>query len=111
MKNLPPALLVGLERDILDPERVLDNRSTPMAGARPGPQRSFGRGYVTAECAKVVDAAYSVAGSASLSDTSSLQRRLRDIHAATQHGAATGEGYRTMSALLVAEELSAMDLF
>jgi hypothetical protein len=49
--------------------------------------------------------------SASLYDTSSLQRRLRDIHAATQHVAATGEGYRTLGALLVGEELSAMDLF
>jgi alkylation response protein AidB-like acyl-CoA dehydrogenase len=68
-------------------------------------------GYVTAECVKIVDAAYTLAGSASLYDASPLQRRLRDIHVATQHVAATGEGYRTLGAVLVGEVLSPMELF
>jgi alkylation response protein AidB-like acyl-CoA dehydrogenase len=68
-------------------------------------------GYVTAECVKIVDAAYTMAGSVSLYDTSSLQRRLRDIHVATQHVAATTEGYRTLGAVVVGEELSPMELF
>jgi alkylation response protein AidB-like acyl-CoA dehydrogenase len=68
-------------------------------------------GYITAECVKIVDAAYTLAGSVSLYDASSLQRRLRDIHVATQHVAATGEGYRTVGALLVGDEMTPMDLF
>ena len=68
-------------------------------------------GYVTAECVKIVDAAYTMAGSVSLYDASPLQRRLRDIHVATQHVAATGESYRTLGAVLVGAELSAMELF
>jgi alkylation response protein AidB-like acyl-CoA dehydrogenase len=68
-------------------------------------------GYITAECVKIVDAAYTAAGSTSLYDGSSLQRRLRDIHAATQHVAATSEGYRALGAVLVGEELSPMELF
>ncbi len=52
-----------------------------------------------------------MAGSASLYDASPLQRRLRDIHVATQHFAVTGEGYRTLGALLVGQELTPMELF
>jgi indole-3-acetate monooxygenase len=68
-------------------------------------------GYITAECVKIVDAAYTMAGSVSLYDTSSLQRRLRDIHVATQHVGATTEGYRTLGKLLVGQELTPMELF
>ncbi len=68
-------------------------------------------GFITAECVKIVDAAYTIAGSASLYYTSSLQRRLRDIHVATQHVAATTEGYRTLGKLLAGEELTPMELF
>jgi alkylation response protein AidB-like acyl-CoA dehydrogenase len=68
-------------------------------------------GYITAECVKVVDFAYTVAGSSSLYDRSPLQRRFRDIHVATQHVAATGEGYRTLGSILVGCELSPMELF
>jgi indole-3-acetate monooxygenase len=68
-------------------------------------------GFITAECVKIVDAAYTMAGSVSLYDASSLQRRLRDIHVATQHVAATTEGYRTLGKLLVGHELTPMELF
>jgi alkylation response protein AidB-like acyl-CoA dehydrogenase len=68
-------------------------------------------GYITAECVKVVDAAYTMAGSTSLYETSTLQRRLRDIHVATQHVAATSEAYRTLGKLLAGEEVQPMELF
>jgi len=68
-------------------------------------------GFITAECVKIVDAAYTMAGSVSVYDTSSLQRRLRDIHVATQHIAATTEGYRALGKLLTGEELTPMELF
>jgi hypothetical protein len=68
-------------------------------------------GYVTAECVRIVDAAYTLAGSASLYDKSPLQRRLRDVHVLTQHVAATCEGYRTLGAAVVGEDLSPMELF
>jgi alkylation response protein AidB-like acyl-CoA dehydrogenase len=68
-------------------------------------------GYVTAECVKVVDAAYTLAGSTSLYESSSLQRRLRDIHVATQHVAAGTEGYRRLGALIAGEQVPAMALF
>jgi alkylation response protein AidB-like acyl-CoA dehydrogenase len=68
-------------------------------------------GYITAECVKIVDFAYTMAGSVPVYDGSSLQRRLRDMHVATQHVGATGESYRLLGALLVGQELSPMDLF
>ncbi len=67
--------------------------------------------FVTTECVKIVDTAYTVAGSGSLYDQSTLQRRLRDIHVATQHYAVTTEGYRTLGAGMLGVELSPMDLF
>lgn len=44
--------------------------------------------WVTATCVRVVDACYILGGGSALYDTSPLQRRLRDIHAASQHAAA-----------------------
>jgi alkylation response protein AidB-like acyl-CoA dehydrogenase len=87
----------GLTSRPLTPREILEGRT--MAG------------YITAECVKIVDAAYTMAGSVSLYDGSSLQRRLRDIHVATQHIAATSEAYRTLGAILVGEELSPLELF
>ncbi len=43
--------------------------------------------WITAACARAVDACYTLGGGSALYDTSPLQRRLRDIHAATQHRA------------------------
>ncbi len=81
----------------LTPEEILISRTMP--------------GYVTSEAVKIVDSAYTLAGSSSLYDSSSLQRRFRDIHVATQHFAATSEGYRTLGAALLGGELSPMELF
>ena len=66
-------------------------------------QPRLGGAFVTGECVKVVDAAYTLAGSASLYESSSLQRRLRDVHVVTQHQASTSEGYRTLGAVLAGE--------
>lgn len=66
-------------------------------------QPRLGGAFVTGECVKVVDAAYTLAGSASLYESSSLQRRLRDVHVVTQHQASTTEGYRTLGAVLAGE--------
>jgi indole-3-acetate monooxygenase len=68
-------------------------------------------GYVTAECVKVVDEAYTLAGSSSLYETSPLQRRLRDIHTATQHVAASAEPYPTLGALLSGQDVAPIALF
>ncbi|MBW3668416.1 MAG: acyl-CoA dehydrogenase family protein [Actinobacteria bacterium] len=66
-------------------------------------QPRLGGAFVTGECVKVVDAAHTLAGSASLYESSSLQRRLRDVHVVTQHQASTTEGYRTLGAVLAGE--------
>jgi hypothetical protein len=68
-------------------------------------------GYITAEATKIVDAAHTYAGSSSVYSASSLQRRFRDIHVATQHIAATTEGYRLLGAAVLGEELSPGELF
>jgi alkylation response protein AidB-like acyl-CoA dehydrogenase len=87
----------GMDSRPLSPRETLEGRT--MAG------------YVTAECVKIVDAAYTMAGSVSLYDVSGLQRRMRDIHVASQHVAATSEGYRALGAVLVGKELSPIELF
>jgi alkylation response protein AidB-like acyl-CoA dehydrogenase len=68
-------------------------------------------GFVTSECVKVVDKAYALAGSTSVYESSSLQRRFRDIHVGSQHVAATSVGYRRLGALLAGEEVDPMALF
>jgi alkylation response protein AidB-like acyl-CoA dehydrogenase len=108
------ALRHAAARALLD--RVTENAWQAALSGRPlSPRETLeGRtmaGYITAECVKIVDAAYTMAGSASLYDASPLQRRLRDIHVATQHFAVTSEGYRTLGALLVGQELTPMELF
>jgi alkylation response protein AidB-like acyl-CoA dehydrogenase len=108
------ALRLAAARALLD--RTTESATQAFLSGRPLSARETmeGRtmaGFITAECVKIVDAAYTMAGSVSLYDTSSLQRRLRDIHVATQHVAATTEGYRTLGAALVGQELSPMDLF
>lgn len=57
--------------------------------------------YGTALCVKAIDAAYSLAGSASLYSMSPLQRRLRDIHVATQHAGVSTATYQALGAALV----------
>jgi alkylation response protein AidB-like acyl-CoA dehydrogenase len=57
---------------------------------------------------QVTDMAYSAGGGTSLYETSPLQRRLRDIHAVTQHAAAGRDFFSLVGALLAGEEVDAM---
>jgi len=107
-------LRLAASRALLD--RTTESAMQAYSTGRPlsARERLEGRtmaGFITAECVRVIDAAYTMAGSVSLYDASSLQRRLRDIHVATQHVGATTEGYRTLGKLLTGEELSPMELF
>lgn len=57
--------------------------------------------YATDVAAEVVTVAYRQAGGAALFETSALQRYFRDIHAATQHVAATDDAYEHAGRLLL----------
>jgi alkylation response protein AidB-like acyl-CoA dehydrogenase len=61
--------------------------------------------YVVQLMTQVVDFAYTAGGGSSLYEASSLQRRLRDIHALTQHVGVSGEVFEYVGALLAGEEL------
>lgn len=63
---------------------------------------------VTALAVQVVDAAYAAGGGSSLYESSPLQRRLRDIHALTQHAGVSTDFYAVTGALLAGEDVDAM---
>ena len=92
-----------------------DNERAAAAGHALSPTETLiGRSmaaYVTWECVKVVDGAYSLGGSSPVYEGSCLQRRLRDIHVATQHIGVSPEAYRVLGAAVLGEELSARELF
>jgi alkylation response protein AidB-like acyl-CoA dehydrogenase len=67
--------------------------------------------FVTSECTAIVDWAYTVVGSSSVHDGSTLQRRLRDIHVATQHASCHTDPYRNLGAVMMGVELSPRELF
>jgi alkylation response protein AidB-like acyl-CoA dehydrogenase len=67
--------------------------------------------HITDHCAQIVDWAYTAAGSSSVYNGSSLQRRLRDIHVATQHAACHPEAYRSLGALALGETVPPKELF
>jgi len=54
--------------------------------------------WVAETSARVVDACYTAAGAAALYDSSPLQRRLRDIHALTQHASVQESVFATAGA-------------
>ncbi|MEY2432237.1 MAG: hypothetical protein QOC92_1962 [Acidimicrobiaceae bacterium] len=62
--------------------------------------------WVTARAVSVVDTAYRAAGSSSLYLDSPLQRRLRDIHALTQHFLVKADTLTTAGAVLAGQELT-----
>jgi alkylation response protein AidB-like acyl-CoA dehydrogenase len=72
----------------------------PVPALRAGSLASYG----TQLCVKAIDAAYSLGGSASLYSSSPLQRRLRDIHVATQHFGVSSSSYRAYGGALAGEE-------
>ncbi|HTH28156.1 MAG TPA: acyl-CoA dehydrogenase family protein [Sphingobium sp.] len=67
--------------------------------------------FITGECAEIVNWAYTVVGSSSVYDGSSLQRRLRDIHIATQHASCHADPYRNLGAAMLGVELTPRELF
>ena len=82
--------------------------AAPDAGSPGGRARlRAAAAQVTGLCAQVVDATYTLAGGTGVYDTSSLQRRMRDMRTATQHFVAGRDSYATLGALVVDEETSA----
>jgi alkylation response protein AidB-like acyl-CoA dehydrogenase len=61
--------------------------------------------WVTERAAAVVDAAYRAGGGSSLYDDCPLQRRLRDVHAITQHFVVKQATLATAGAVLAGQEL------
>jgi alkylation response protein AidB-like acyl-CoA dehydrogenase len=98
-----------LAMDIDATAALLDHHSTTMwnaaeagveidslTAARAGAIAAYG----TQLCARAVDRAYTLAGSASLYQASGLQRCLRDMHVATQHLGASPANYARLGAVL-----------
>ncbi len=61
--------------------------------------------WATSTAASVVDTAYTAGGSSSLFDSSPLQRRLRDIHAVTQHFLVKSDSMTTVGAVLAGQDI------
>ena len=74
---------------------------TPLAATR---QRAMVARAHT-ECVEIVNEAFGLAGSNAMYNTSTLQRRLRDVRTAAQHAAASAEIYTIVGALLVDEDV------
>jgi alkylation response protein AidB-like acyl-CoA dehydrogenase len=60
--------------------------------------------WVTRTAASIVDVAYAAGGGTALYDTSPLQRRLRDIHAVTQHFALKPDTFTLAGAVLTGQD-------
>ena len=60
---------------------------------------------MTGAAAQVVDAAYTAGGGSALYAGSPLQRRLRDVHAVTQHFAVQADRLTTVGAVLAGEDV------
>ena len=57
--------------------------------------------WLATTCVRIADAAFALAGAGALYDTSPLQRRLRDLHAAAQHAIAQQRNYVGAGKLLL----------
>jgi hypothetical protein len=64
--------------------------------------------WCTAKATATVDAAYTAGGGSSLYDVSPLQRRLRDIHALTQHFLVRRNTLVTAGAVLAGQDVDVM---
>jgi alkylation response protein AidB-like acyl-CoA dehydrogenase len=107
------SLRLSASRALLD-HVTADVEQVAASGRKLTPHEiMMGRGmtaYITSECVAVVDAAYNLAGSASVYNSCPLERRLRDIHVASQHISTFKELYRSLGATVLGEELSQFDL-
>jgi alkylation response protein AidB-like acyl-CoA dehydrogenase len=64
-----------------------------------------GATWAAATAASIVDMAYTAGGGTSLYATSPLQRRLRDIHALTQHFLVRLDTFTTVGAVLAGQDV------
>jgi alkylation response protein AidB-like acyl-CoA dehydrogenase len=62
--------------------------------------------WLATTCVRIVGSCFALAGSSALYDTSPLQRRLRDVHAAAQHAAAQQRHYVDAGQLLLRSALA-----
>ena len=58
--------------------------------------------WITAACVRIADECFRLGGSSALYETSPLQRRMRDLHAAAQHAAVHQRHYGNSGKLLLA---------
>ena len=79
------------------PARSSPRSSGPGSGAR--------RSGSTGAAAQVVDAAYTAGGGSAFYSSSPLQRRLRDVHAVTQHFAVKADTLTTVGAVLAGQDV------
>ncbi len=61
-----------------------------------GPESVQAAVWITAACARAVDALYMLGGGSALYESSPLQRRMRDMHVATQHVQVQLRNYETV---------------
>jgi len=61
-----------------------------------GPESVQAAVWITAACARAVDALYTLGGGSALYESSPLQRRMRDMHVATQHVQVQLRNYETV---------------
>jgi indole-3-acetate monooxygenase len=61
-----------------------------------GPESVQAAVWITATCARAVDALYALGGGSALYESSPLQRRFRDMHVATQHVQVQLRNYETV---------------
>jgi alkylation response protein AidB-like acyl-CoA dehydrogenase len=63
--------------------------------------------WVTAACTRVADACFALGGGVALYESSPLQRRMRDLHAAAQHAAVQQRHYVGAGARLLGNAVHA----
>jgi alkylation response protein AidB-like acyl-CoA dehydrogenase len=57
--------------------------------------------WIAATCVRIVDSCFALAGGSVIYDSSSLQRRMRDLHTAAQHGTVQQRNFITAGTLLL----------
>ena len=77
-------------------------RSSPRSG---GPGSEAPATWVTATAAQVVDTAYTAGGGTALYSNCPLQRRLRDVHAVTQHFVVKPDTFTLAGAVLAGQDV------
>jgi alkylation response protein AidB-like acyl-CoA dehydrogenase len=92
----------ALLRDEAERAWARTSSGTPTS-AQERAQTRAAAAQITTLAASVVDSAYGMGGGSAVYDSSPLQRRLRDVHTATQHFIAGRSSYGTVGALLLGQ--------